>query len=375
MQRIQKPFFEPKTKFELLEYVNTINPKQYQNTRNSLNGSVTKLSPYITCGSLSLNEIKNSILSKNKLADSMKLIQELAWRDFFQSVYLSLRKDIFKSIKREQEFSVSNIMPVAILEAKTGIKIIDNAINKLYTTGYLHNHERMWIAMLVCNVAGTSWEVGSRWMYYYLIDGDLASNTLSWQWVAGTFSAKKYFANQENLNKYGLTNDRQNKTFLDKTYEEIDHNSSNKIIPDIFKDRKPIVLENNTDYLASFFDSLSNKEIQEIKELSAKGNLDNIFTITTITADLSQKSNPVLVYIENLEWLISLTKIDFLVKQIKLIAPKTRILVLKERDIRSSEYKQILNQLPKQERMFQGLTDYYPSFFKFWSKAEKLVLQ
>ena len=213
--------------------------------------------------------------------------------------------------------------------------------------------------MLICNIAGTKWQAGAAWMYYHLLDGDLASNTLSWQWVAGTFSSKKYFANQENLNKYGNSQDRQFGTFLDKSYEDLSQDSDDKIAPSLFKDRSPAVLENNTEYLASFFEKADEDD-----------NQDSHFTINTITDDLSQKPNPVLVFIEDRDWLISKKRIDFVVAQIKLIAPNTKLLVLQKNSENSQD---LIDKLPKQIRLFPTLTDYYPSFFKFWSKAERLV--
>ena len=350
--------FQAKTKTQLLEYVSTIDPRDYERSRNSLNGKVTYLSPYITAGVISLTEIKNQILSKNGARESSKLIQELAWRDYFQSVHLSIGGDIFKSIKREQDFGQYQDMPTAILEGKTGVRIIDKAIAKLYNTGYLHNHERMWLAMLTCNVAGTSWKTGAAWMYYHLLDGDLASNTLSWQWVAGTFSSKKYFANQENLNKYGLSDDRQFGTILDKSYEQLDQESSDKITPKTLDNHSELKLQNNTEYLASFF------------EPADRLSQDNsYFTITTITQDLDQKPDPILVFIEDKEWLIGKHRIDFVVAQIKLIAPNSKLLVVQKGD---PSHQNIID-IPQLERMFPTLTDYYQSFFKFWSKAEKLV--
>jgi deoxyribodipyrimidine photo-lyase len=351
--------FKPQKKDQLLEYASTIDPVKYEQTRNSLSGNVTMLSPYITCGTISLTDIKHVIQSKTNKPASTKLVQELAWRDYFQSVQLFMKDDIFKSIKRGQDFAVSDDIPTAILEGKTGIKIIDNAVNKLHSTGYLHNHERMWLAMLICNVAGTKWETGAKWMYYHLLDGDIASNTLSWQWVAGTFSSKKYFANQENLNKYGANQDKQYNTILDKSYEELSQNSDNKIAPRQFENRTELGLWNYTDYLKSFFE-----------EANIENDQNSYFTITTITANLSQISNPVLVFIEDLDWLISKQRIDFVVGQIKLIAPDTKILVLQKDSMDSGD---IIKKLPKQERLFPTLNDYYQSFFKFWSKAERLI--
>jgi deoxyribodipyrimidine photo-lyase len=74
----------------------------------------------------------------------------------------------------------------------------------------------MYTASLACNIAKGHWQVPANWMYYHLLDGDLASNTCSWQWVAGTFSSKKYYCNQENINKY--TSSTQSNTYLDVDY-------------------------------------------------------------------------------------------------------------------------------------------------------------
>jgi deoxyribodipyrimidine photo-lyase len=77
----------------------------------------------------------------------------------------------------------------------------------------------MYLAALVCNFGKAHWYNPSKWMYYHLLDGDPASNALSWQWVAGSFSSKKYYCNQDNINKY--TGSNQKNSFLDKTYEEL----------------------------------------------------------------------------------------------------------------------------------------------------------
>ena len=88
------------------------------------------------------------------------------------------------------------------MEAKTGIQAIDKSIESLFETGYMHNHSRLYLATLTCNIGKSYWLHPAKWMYYHLLDGDWASNACSWQWVAGANSSKKYFANQENINKY-----------------------------------------------------------------------------------------------------------------------------------------------------------------------------
>jgi deoxyribodipyrimidine photo-lyase len=111
-------------------------------------------------------------------------------------------------------------LPVAISNASTGIQAIDKAIREFYDYGYLHNHVRMYLASIACNIGKSHWKLPAQWMYYHLLDGDWASNALSWQWVAGSNSNRKYYANQENINKYCHT--RQKNTFLDIDYSEFD---------------------------------------------------------------------------------------------------------------------------------------------------------
>jgi deoxyribodipyrimidine photo-lyase len=77
----------------------------------------------------------------------------------------------------------------------------------------------MYTAFLTANLAGAHWRLPAQWMYAHLLDGDWGSNALSWQWVAGTFSNKKYIANQENINRYTQTNQRG--TYLDVDYESL----------------------------------------------------------------------------------------------------------------------------------------------------------
>jgi deoxyribodipyrimidine photo-lyase len=110
-------------------------------------------------------------------------------------------------------------IPEAVLSAETGIRSLDTFLATFPQRGYLHNHLRMYLAAITCNVGKYHWSEPAAWLYYHLLDGDLASNALSWQWCAGTFSNKLYYVNQENINKY--TGSRQQDTFLDCTYEEL----------------------------------------------------------------------------------------------------------------------------------------------------------
>ncbi len=147
-----------------------------------------------------------------------KLVQELAWRDYWQQTWLA-KGDLITSDLKQQQVPVSNHeIPRAIVDAFTGIEAVDQAIKALYETGYMHNHMRMYVASICCNIARSHWLAPAKWMYSHLWDGDLASNFLNWQWVAGTHSKRKYYANQDNINKFFKSN--QKNTFLDVDYDQ-----------------------------------------------------------------------------------------------------------------------------------------------------------
>jgi deoxyribodipyrimidine photo-lyase len=143
----------------------------------------------------------------------------MAWREFFQCVWQTEGERIHTDLKQEQGARFQEGMSLSVDEATTGIEAIDDSIVSLKENGYMHNHVRMYVAFMTCNLANFHWREPARWMYYHLLDGDWASNALSWQWVAGTFSSKKYIANQENINHYAKSTQR--KTYLDCSYEEL----------------------------------------------------------------------------------------------------------------------------------------------------------
>lgn len=213
---------EFKTDFEsIVEWVERIDPIRYARTRNYIDGDVTYLSPYISRGVISTKYVLERTLARGFEPQRIeKFIQELAWREYYQRTWQAKGESIDRDLRLSQ-VDVGNTQIAALLvDGRTGIEAIDSAIAGLYETGYIHNHIRMYIAATACNVAKSHWSTPARWMYYHLIDGDWASNALSWQWVAGTASNKKYFANQENINRYCYTN--QTGTFLDVAYADFD---------------------------------------------------------------------------------------------------------------------------------------------------------
>jgi deoxyribodipyrimidine photo-lyase len=129
-------------------------------------------------------------------------------------------RNLEKEIKFPQTEVEHREIPLSVVNAQTGIQALDQAIQQLYTHGYMHNHLRMYTAAVVTNIGKAHWFLPSKWMYYHLLDGDFASNACSWQWVAGANSSKKYFANQENINRF--SGSTQSETFLDTSYEELE---------------------------------------------------------------------------------------------------------------------------------------------------------
>ena len=202
--------------------IRSINPIKYASTRNFQNGAVTRLSPCISRGVISIKQVFEHIKTLNlEWAKVEKLVQELAWRDYWQLVWIEKRDEIFQDLKHQQHPISNHQIPEAVMNANTGISAVDDAINELYETGYMHNHMRMYVASICCNIAHSHWLEPAQWMYSHLLDGDIASNHLSWQWVSGAFANKKYVANQDNINKY--FNSDQRDTILDVDYSALEN--------------------------------------------------------------------------------------------------------------------------------------------------------
>lgn len=183
-----------------------LDPSGYARTRNFTNGAVSHLSPWIRHGALSLAEVRDAALNKVRdPAEAEKFISELAWRDYWQQVYAVLGERVgepVEALAQMPRLKPSDAMPRDVLSASTGMACIDDFVRRLHTEGWLHNHERMWLASWLIHVRGVSWRAGADWFLSHLVDGDPASNHLSWQWVAGTFSAKPYIFNRENLERF-----------------------------------------------------------------------------------------------------------------------------------------------------------------------------
>ena len=219
---------------EITNRLASVDPVSYAATRNYQDGAVSYLSPYISRGVLSTRQVYEHLVKHGfTWEQSEKFIQELAWRDYWQQVWVAKGDDINTDLKNAQTEVINHQVPGAIIKAKTGIDAVDEAIEQLYTTGYMHNHMRMYVASICCNIAHSYWLAPARWLYAHLLDGDLASNQLSWQWVAGAFANKKYYANQENINRF--FNSTQKNTFLDVEYPEF----ADLTVPEVLTETVP----------------------------------------------------------------------------------------------------------------------------------------
>ena len=206
-----------------------IEPIAYARTRNFGDGKVSQLSPYIHHGVLSLNEVRNHALTLcSQPEQSSKFIQELAWRDFWQRVLIQHPKWAWEDIEPYKTgFSAkdyAHTLPDDISQGRTGIVCLDAFIHELTTTGYIHNHARMYLASYIVHFRRIRWQAGACWFLQHLLDGDVASNNLSWQWVASTFSHQPYIFNLENVDKYfgkQVDTTPHHNQVLDASYEEL----------------------------------------------------------------------------------------------------------------------------------------------------------
>ena len=356
-----------------LERVNAIDPIKYAKTRNFINGQITYLSPYISRGVISTKQVMEKIIEKQYPYPAIeKIIQELAWREFFQRVWQSKGLQIWDDLKQDQQEVVHHQMITSIQKANTGIESIDFAINGLYEKGYMHNHSRIYLASIACNIGKAHWIESSRWMYYHLLDGDIASNNCSWQWVAGAFSSKKYYCNQENVNKYTFS--KQQNTFLDKPYEQL----VDLPIPDALQETTVLDLTTNLPksntpnidtelptliYNSYNLDPIWRKLERVNRVLLLEPSHFNQYPVSDkvieFIIDLSKNIEGIQVYTGEIADIENLYKTNNTWENQKIISKEHPAFAY---------YPGIKDQ---RDWMFPEVNGYYPSFFGFWKKAER----
>jgi len=346
--------------------IDAIDPVKYGKSRNYINGDVTKLSPYISRGIISTRQVASVVLAKGYHPSEIEsFLKELAWRDYFQQVWIALGDVINDDVKNKQDCN-HFLIPKQLVDATTGIDAIDKTINDLYQTGYMHNHARMYVASIACNIAKSHWSLPAKWMYYHLLDADWASNALSWQWVAGAFSSKKYFANQENINKY--CNSQQSGTFLDKSYEDLAALDFSSWFNDVIDLSLETHLPSNTelklnDNLPTYIYNFYNLDCKWDSEIHANRILLLEPTFFSKYPVCNQTIEFVINLSKNIEGIqLFIGAFDELLQQVN---PSS---VNYKEHPTNKHYKGIEH---AREWMFENTVGYFPSFFSYWNKASK----
>ena len=215
----------PPTRGAALARIARVRPAAYARTRSHLDGAVTGLSPYVTHGLVTLREVLAGVLEREPLPVQHKLVFELGWREFFRHAWGHAGDRILQSLHQgpRPDEAYARALPADIRHARTGVPVIDEAVRTLYDTGTLHNHARMWLASYVVHLRHVHWRAGADWLVAHLLDGDLASNHLSWQWVTGTGSSKPYLFNADNVARYAPAHWHSAGSVVDQSYDALDH--------------------------------------------------------------------------------------------------------------------------------------------------------
>ena len=185
--------------------------RHYTNGRNSdpgpdAAGAVSRLSPYVRYRLVTEQEIVSQVLARHSFADAEKFVQEVLWRTYWKG-WLEMRPGVWARFVEEldrQHQSFRDGRALAAAEGgTTGIDGFDDWARELVETGYLHNHARMWFASIWIFTLRLPWVLGADFFLRHLLDGDAASNTLSWRWVAGLQTVgKAYLATADNIARY-----------------------------------------------------------------------------------------------------------------------------------------------------------------------------
>ena len=266
--------FEPSREFAIKKLEDFIdkNLHEYSKLRNFDFGpeqrkNVSSISPYITHGVLSETEVIKNSLKKFSFAKNEKFVQEVLWRIYWKG-WLELRpmvwSDYIVELKKLKKDFYNNKNYLNAIEGKTNIECFNYWISEIKKYNYLHNHARMWFASIWIFTLNLPWQLGAEFFMKYLLDGDSASNTLGWRWVAGVQTkGKNYIASEWNIKKF--TNNRFSQIKLNENPQPIIDNKNYSISKNDFLNNEI----NNNDNLIVFENSLS-IECSDFRELDFK---------------------------------------------------------------------------------------------------------
>ena len=250
------------------------NLSDYSKLRNfdfgpSNRSNVSCLSPYITHGIINELEVINKSLKKFSFVNNEKFIQEVLWRVYWKG-WLELRPDVWSDYlieldKIKKEFK-NNQSYLDAIEGKTNVDYFNQWVIELKESNYLHNHTRMWFASIWIFTLELPWQLGAEFFMQHLYDGDAASNTLGWRWVAGIQTqGKHYLASEWNINKF--TNNRFKNIKLNENAKPISNDKIYSVInkgfknSEILEDKTLLIFENNMTFELSDFKEHKFKKI------------------------------------------------------------------------------------------------------------------
>ena len=199
------------------------NLSEYSRLRNfdfgpDKRSNISCISPYISHGILNELEVIDKALKKFSFSKNEKFIQEVLWRTYWKG-WLELRPNVWTDyiieLKIIREKYKDNKDYLNAIDGNTNIECFNEWVKELKEFNYLHNHTRMWFASIWIFTLNLPWQLGAEFFMKHLYDGDAASNTLGWRWVAGIQTqGKHYLASEWNIKKF--TNNRFNNINLNE---------------------------------------------------------------------------------------------------------------------------------------------------------------
>ncbi len=231
--------------------------------------NISCLSPYITHGIINEQEIIKKSLGKFSFSKNEKFIQEVLWRTYWKG-WLELRPNVWSDYLAElikiKENLKNNQNYKNAIEGKTKIDCFNQWVIELKENNYLHNHTRMWFASIWIFTLELPWQLGAEFFMQHLYDGDAASNTLGWRWVAGVQTqGKHYLASEWNIKKFTANrfnniklNENAPPKVSEKTYSIIKQDFSN---PQNIEDKSLLIFDNNLSFEITDFQNHKFKKI------------------------------------------------------------------------------------------------------------------